>query len=474
MSNAATFIREPKKAKKNTVAVNLRDLKKIKEDTDQVDMPDSENGFFYWAKDFRGRDVDATFALPRLERAYIPTENAAKAIEQLTEAGLKDIKLKQRTVKKERAHLPTREELADFAEQFVEIYEGGTDISGVCTSLAGSATNPTLSKALTRVVLELDKGTPLDEAFAVQGDEKGRYVFPLGLVSACNVGIEVGATPDVEGGGKSKEALSVALRDFAEGERAADNTNRRIKSAIRYPLGVLSICGILVAVVMYKLVPKMKDLYIGLFSGKGSTELPFMTQILIDFSDFFMSWLGMAVVGILIAVTVYTIKWLRTEVGKNTVANIKIHLPVFGKFYRLSHAAETLRLLALLSAGGQPIAERFLKAAQASSNRIYRERLEHAANRFSNKPTELADLFKPDAFYFGEAFNSQLMTMGKSGMMQITFHRYARTLEKQANRQLEKVLSNIETYAIVPIAIILGFVIIALYSPILELGSRIK
>jgi len=64
--------------------------------------------------------------------------------------------------------------------------------------------------------------------------------------------------------------------------------------------------------------------------------------------------------------------------------------------------------------------------------------------------------------------------MATSGDMQLTFHRYARTLEKQANRELEKVLNFVETYAIVPICVILGFIIIALYSPVLELGSRIK
>ena len=82
-----------------------------------------------------------------------------------------------------------------------------------------------------------------------------------------------------------------------------------IKTNFGYPLGVWSLCSISVAVVMYSLVPKMKDLYIGLLSRRGSTELPFMTQILIDFSDFFTSWLGVAIIAILIAVTVYTVKW---------------------------------------------------------------------------------------------------------------------------------------------------------------------
>lgn len=475
MQNQSTFFKEektPTRAKK-TVAVNLRDLKKIKDDTDEVEIADSPNGYFYWGKDFRGRDIDTFPVLPRLERAFIPTENAETAIKELTDAGITDIKLKRRSIKKKKRHLPTREELADFAEQFIDLYESGTDIVGVCRTLAGSSTNPTMTKALQSVVNELQKGTPLDEAFAVQVNEKDEYVFPLGLVAACNVGIEVGATPDMEGG-ESKEALSVALKDFIEAQRAAELMRSRIVSALRYPIGVLTICIVLTGGVLYALIPKMKDLYLGLFSGKGSTELPFMTQILISASDHLLSWYGMTIVAGSSAAIFFTLRWLRTDTGQEFWANPKIHLPVFGKFYRKFHGAETLRLLALLSAGGAPVQERFKKAAQASSNRIYRERLEHYAYRFSFRPGHLAPLFKGDAFLFGEGFNSQLVSMQTSGMMQLTFHRYARTLEKQANRELEKVLNFVETYAIVPICVILGFIIIALYSPVLELGSRIK
>lgn len=456
---------------KRTVAVNLHDLVKRNEEIIGIDLPDSENGFYFWAEDCKERPVDGMPELPLLKRAYIPTTNAARAVSELRDAGLTNIKLKERKIGKMKAHLPSGEELAEFADDFADTFET-TDITSVVRLLASTQLNPTMQIALENVVVGMLHGEPIDVAFANQRDEKGRVIFPVGLIAAFKVGAEVGASKDVDTG-KSVDTLVVTLKAFAESERSKEEIRRRIKTALSYPKGVVYVCLAIISGLLYFFMPKMKELYAGLSGGKDD-QLPAFTQMLLDLSDFLTTWYGLLTVGIFVGIFIAFKRWLKSEKGVYWYDEVKLHLPIFGKFYRLSYGAESLRVLALLSSGGAPMQDRFKIASQAAGNRVYRERLEHAAFRFSQRPGELAPLFKGDAFYFGENFDSLLVNLSVSGKLQHAFHRYARTLEKQANRELEKLLSKIERYAMIPVGVVIGACVIAIYLPLLQLGSHIK
>jgi type IV pilus assembly protein PilC len=148
-------------------------------------------------------------------------------------------------------------------------------------------------------------------------------------------------------------------------------------------------------------------------------------------------------------------------------------MPVFGSFFRHYYAAQTLRTLAMLSSGIPSMTERFLVAAETSTNPEYAQMLMHVRHRFMTESTDLHKLFIPYPFLMGKEFGGVLLTFEKTADMQNTFHNYAKVVETRAERELEKVLFWFQNFAIVPVGIFVGFIIAALYSPMFELAGRL-
>jgi type II secretory pathway component PulF len=146
---------------------------------------------------------------------------------------------------------------------------------------------------------------------------------------------------------------------------------------------------------------------------------------------------------------------------------------VFGSFFRHYNAAQTLRTMAMLSAGIPSMSERFQIAADTASNPEYARMLLHVRNRFMTESTDLHKLFVPYPFLMGKEFAGVLMTFERTADMQNTFHNYAKVVEVRAERELEAVLFWFQNFAIVPVGIFVGFIVAALYSPMFELAGRI-
>jgi type II secretory pathway component PulF len=239
-----------------------------------------------------------------------------------------------------------------------------------------------------------------------------------------------------------------------------------------YPIAVVLFCIIAVGVVLYFVMPKMVELYNSLLTGEDA-KLPFITRIMIGASDFLISWWGIGtVIGVAIAL-LYFWRWTQTPAGSDAIKVAVLRMPVFGSFFRHYYSAQTLRTLAMLSSGIPSMTERFLVAAETSTNPEYSQMLRHVRHRFMTESTDLHKLFIPYPFLMGKEFGGVLLTFEKTADMQNTFHNYAKVVETRAERELERVLFWFQNFAIVPVGIFVGFIIAALYSPMFELAGRL-
>jgi len=127
----------------------------------------------------------------------------------------------------------------------------------------------------------------------------------------------------------------------------------------------------------------------------------------------------------------------------------------------------------MLSSGIPSMTERFLVAAETSTNPEYAQMLMHVRHRFMTESTDLHKLFIPYPFLMGKEFGGVLLTFEKTADMQNTFHNYAKVVETRAERELEGVLFWFQNFAIVPVGLFVGFIIAALYSPMFELAGRL-
>jgi type IV pilus assembly protein PilC len=421
----------------------------------------SENGFNFTGIDSLGGTI----------KGFVQTTDAQLAAKELERAGVSVISLSEKRSGRQKNRRPTSVELATLAEQFGDLMEIGENPTQVCRLLAAAQTNRVLSKALINAGELVINGWSLSEAFAAQRDEKERLIFPVTFICAMRIGEEVGAATD-DKSGKNKSAFTLALHRFAEAEKKADSIRSKIRSALMYPIGVIGFCLIAVAIVLYFVMPKMVDLYSSLL-GDENAQLPLVTRILVGSSNFLTSWLGLVFTIALVIGAIIFVRWAKSPAGSDRIKVLSLRLPVFGQFFRHYYAAQTLRTLAMLSAGIASMTERFSVAAQTSTNPEYSKMLSHVRYRFMTESTDLHKLFVPYPLLMGKEFAGVLMTFEKTADMQTTFHNYAKVVETRAERELEAVIFWLQNFAVVPVGIFVAFIVAAIYSPMFEIATRL-
>ena len=327
----------------------------------------SSNGYNFVGDDSLGQVV----------RGYVQTTEERLAANQLERAGIRVHSLVPRRGLKQKNRRPKSIEFATLAEQFGDLMEIGESPTQVCRLLAYAQTNTMLQEALLDASVLIMNGRSLSEAFSEQVDNKGERLFPITFICALRIGEEVGSASDFKNG-ESKSAFLLTLHRFAEAEKKAEAIRSSIKSALMYPIAVVLFCFVAVAIVLYYVMPKMVELYSSLLTG-DDTKLPLITRIMIAGSDFVTSWYGIVtMIGLVIGLLLF-IRWSRTKAGSDRIKVFSLRLPVFGAFYRHYYSAQTLRTLAMLSSGIPSMTERFLVAAQTSTNPEYAEMLMHVA-----------------------------------------------------------------------------------------------
>ncbi len=421
----------------------------------------SENGF-----NFVGVD-----SLDQPIKGFVQTTDEAMVSLELERAGIRVQSISPRTGGRKNSRRPKRVEFAALAEQFGDLMEIGESPTQICRLLAYAQTNQVLSEALFNAADLIINGRSLSEAFAAQLDSNGEPLFPVTFICALRIGEEVGTAADTDSG-DDKSAFLLTLYRFAEAEKKAAAIRSSIRSALMYPVAVVAFCLVAVGIVEYFVMPKMVELYNSLLTGTD-TQLPYITQIMIAGSDFLTSWLGIAFVGIVLIASIVFVRWTRSKEGSDWLKVVALRLPVFGPFFRHYFAAETLRTLAMLSAGIPSMTERFLVAAETSNNPEYARMLRHVRHRFITESTDLHKLFVPYPFLMGKEFSGVLLTFEKTADMQNTFHNYAEVVETRAQRELDSMLFWLQNFAIVPVGIFVGFIVAALYSPMFEIAGRL-
>src|SRR5579872_3542662 len=213
-------------------------------------------------------------------------------------------------------------DLSIFCRQFSTMIDAGVSLVRALDVLGEQTANPKLKRIILDIQTEVESGQTLSKAMAKY--PKTFTSLFVGLVRAGEVG------------GVLEEALQ-RLSHFLEKDM---ELRRKVKAALTYPAIVVVVAvGIVVGLCTF-IVPKFVDL----FKDLGVKELPAMTQVLVDFSDFLKNrwWMGI----IIILVLYMAIKYFgTTRVGRRVIDRIKLKVPVFGKLHHKIALARFSRTL---------------------------------------------------------------------------------------------------------------------------------
>ncbi|MFP5245500.1 MAG: type II secretion system F family protein, partial [Thermoanaerobaculia bacterium] len=225
----------------------------------------------------------------------------------------------------------------------------------------------------------IDAGLPLVQCLEILGSQQDHKVFKRTLIqirqdveSGSNLADAMRKHPKVfndlftnmVAAGEAGGILDTILQRLATYIEKSVKLNAQVKSAMIYPVAVISIAAIVVAVILWKVIP----VFASLFASLGA-ELPLPTRIVIALSNFIADfwWL----IGLLVVGTVFAVrKYHETYRGKRVLDGLMLRMPVLGMLLRKIAVARFCRTLSTLTSSGVPILDGLQITARTAGNSI--------------------------------------------------------------------------------------------------------
>src|SRR5262250_13802 len=234
-------------------------------------------------------------------------------------------------------------ELAIFTRQFSVMIDAGLPLVQCLEILASQQENKTFQKVLTNTREQVESGSTLSAAM-----KSSPKVFEALYTNMVEAG-ETGGILDT-----ILQRLSAYIEKNVKLQRA-------VKSAMVYPIGVLTVAGGVITLLLWKVVP----IFATLFAGLG-VELPLPTKIVIALSNFIGSYFGLLIL-VAIVGSIFALKaWYGTPQGRMVMDTIVLKLTVMGVLMRKIAVARFTRILGTLTSSGVPILEGLDIAARAA------------------------------------------------------------------------------------------------------------
>ena len=308
--------------------------------------------------------------------------------------------------------------------------------------------SPAMKKTIAQVRDSVNEGLAFADALA-----QHKRVFPELYVNMVRSGEASGAL----------DVVLLRLAEFMEGQH---RLRSRIASAMLYPAFLL---GISILVLMYLLtavVPKV----VGMFESMNQV-LPLPTRILIAISEFLAStWWIMAIVAVVGVVLL--VRWRRTEHGARKFDRFMMGLPIFGSIYRKVSVARFARTLGTLLSSGVPIIESLRIVKTVLQNKIMESAIDDSIAEVMDGSSIAAPLKKSGVF---PPILIHMISVGeKSGSLEDMLMKAADAYEGDVETTISGLTSLLEPLMIVIMGAIVGFVVLSILMPMLEMSTIVR
>jgi len=343
----------------------------------------------------------------------------------------------------------TPEDLVIFSKQFATMVKAGLPILQVLTMLRDQLENPTIKEIIEDIRKSLEGGVTLSKCF-----EKYPKLFDNVYINLIKAG---------EASGK----LDVFLMKIVESLEKREKIKKKIKGALMYPSIMFTVAIVVSAFMLVKVVPVFAKMYDGM-----GIALPTPTAVIMSMSDF-LRGTGGTVLFLSIISFIVAFRYLTNNNEKIKYLWHKqvLKLPVFGDMILKSLIARISLILGNLSAAGVNLLEALEIAKSVSNNVVVTEALENVKKGVFSGDT-LTKLFLKEPL-FPPTF-SQLISVGEqTGQLDEMFNSVAMYYEEEFDGAVDNMSSLIEPIMIVFMGIMIGGLMIAMYSPIFNVGALI-
>ncbi len=339
-------------------------------------------------------------------------------------------------------------DLAIFTRQFSVMIDAGLPVVQCLEILGAQQQNKVFQRVLFDVREDVEAGSALNEAF-----KKHPKVFDN---LYCNL-VAAG-----EAGG----ILDTILQRLSIYIEKAVKLKAAVRSAMIYPVVVVTVAILVVVVIMWKVIPT----FASLFAGVGA-KLPVPTQIVIAISNFLGRW-GWLCILLIIGIAIAFRMYYKTENGRYLIDKIMLKSPIFGIVLRKIAVARFCRTLATLVSSGVPILEGLDITARTSGNAIVEEAILKTRKSVEEGKTLTEPLAASGVF---PGMVTQMISVGEStGALDAMLSKIADFYEDEVDEAVANLMSLLEPVIIVFLGVTIGGIVVAMYLPLFTLIQQIQ
>ena len=340
-------------------------------------------------------------------------------------------------------------ELAVFTRQFSVMIDAGLPLVQCLEILASQQENKLFQKVLTGTRSAVEGGSNLSTAMKQ---------YPKVFDPLYSNMVEAGETGGI---------LDTILQRLSTYIEKNVKLKAAVKSALIYPIGVLTIAAGVIILLLWKVVP----IFATLFAGLG-VDLPLPTKIVIGMSNFVGSIFGLLIVVGIVA-GVFGLKvWYGTPGGRYFLDSLTLKLPVLGILMRKIAVARFTRTLGTLTSSGVPILEGLDITAKTSGNAVV-ERALFQVRKALEEGKSLTDPLKESQVFPGMV--TQMIAVGEqTGAMDAMLQKIADFYEDEVDAAVKDLLTALEPIMIVFLGTVVGGVVISMYLPLFTLIGKLS
>jgi type IV pilus assembly protein PilC len=341
----------------------------------------------------------------------------------------------------------TPRDMSVFCKQFVSILAAGVTIINALEMLSDQTENPTLQEAIKNVMLSVQQGDTLAEAMKKEPD-----AFPSILVNMVKAG-------------ESSGSLEVAFDRMSVHFEKTARIKAMVKKAMIYPVVVSVVMVGVIIVMMVMVIPSFQKMFKDM-----NMDLPTVTKIVVAMSDFIINkWY--ILIALVAAIIVGFKVFASSDTGRVNIAKFKMNAPVLGNMTIKSACSNFSRTMSTLLAAGLSIIDALEITANTMDNLLYKEALmkvreEVTRGEAMSKHLTESGLFPPMV--------CQMTRIGEeTGNIEDMLNKIADYYDEEVQVATESLSAAMEPMIIVVMALMVGFLVMAIMTPMFSMYSGI-
>jgi type IV pilus assembly protein PilC len=326
-----------------------------------------------------------------------------------------------------------------MCSQFAIILKAGVPLARAVQLIAEKTADKNIKRMLRQVASDVEGGRTLSAAF----EEHGGKMLPPTFVETLRAGEESGS-------------LDQSFKTMHEHFDKQVKMAAKVRGALAYPVFVLALTVIVVIVLLVKVVPVFAAVF-----AEGGGQMPLSTRILLGISGFFQHNI-LLIIGVIAALVVAFLLYGHTENGRMNLAKLALKLPVFGNINMLTAASQFANSMTSMLEAGLPLVKSVNITARTISNYYLSQQTGKLSGELETGRT-LSDAMReqnvmPDILV-------DMVGVGENtGELAGTLGTIAQFYDAELEDATQKALASLEPALLIVIAVVAGFVVIAMYS----------